>query len=96
MAGAGRGVTNVSNGSLATEFLERALVEYVCDEAEGGVPLDDPIGDRADARGLLTTVLLCVDAEVCEFDGFGMAVNAEQAAVVFHFRIGRRVGGECL
>ncbi len=79
---AGGRVADVTDGDAARQLREVLLAERVLDEAHRAVEVELLAVARDDARRLLAAVLERVQAEVREVRRLGVAVDAEDAALV--------------
>ena len=86
---AGRRIPHVTDGAHARQPVDRGFVEVVGDVAQGLVDLQPRAVGRGDADGLLAAVLQRVQPEVGQVGGFGVAVDAEDAAFFFESHLYR-------
>jgi len=66
----------------AGELVELGLVEDVGDEADAGDGLEDVVVDGYDSGAFLAAVLERMEGEVAETGGLGVAVDADDAALL--------------
>jgi len=79
---AGGGVAGVADGAVAGEFCEDAGDEDFLDFAHGAVDVEVVAIAGDDAGGFLAAMLQCVETEVGEVGGFGMAEDTEDTTLV--------------
>ena len=82
LALAGGRVARVADGDMAGQRRERLLVEDVVDVAHLADRADAGAVRRRDAGALLPAMLQRVEAEIGELGGLGVAVDAEDAALL--------------
>ena len=79
---AGGGIAGVADGAGAGKFCEDARDKDFLDFAHGAVSVEVVAVAGDDAGGFLAAMLECIEAEVREIGGFGMAEDAEDTTLV--------------
>ena len=75
-------VARVADGGRAGQAVQTLLAEDLGDQAHRALRAEHVAAGGDDAARLLPAVLQLVEAEVCEARGIGVAVDAEDAALV--------------